>query len=76
VELQSLFHTRRSPAIEPFNGLCKNVFAWRATMPVKGLQGSQRLALGAVVVYQVVWLSPHEHDLPVGKGIKPFLMAA
>jgi hypothetical protein len=48
------FHKLRSQAIEPFNGLYKNVFEWRVKMPVKGLQRSQLLALGAVVVYQLV----------------------
>jgi hypothetical protein len=53
------------------DGLFKNVFEWRVKMPVKGLQRSQLLALGAVVVYQLVLLYQHEHDLPLGKGIKP-----
>jgi hypothetical protein len=45
-------------------------------MPVKGLQRSQLLALGAVVIDQLVWLDQHEHNLPLGKGIKPLLRAA
>jgi Transposase DDE domain len=76
VEVRRIFHKLRSQAIEPFNGLFKNVFEWRAKMPVKGLQRSQLLALGAVVVYQLVLLYQHEHDLPLGKGIKPLLRAA
>jgi hypothetical protein len=76
VEVRKIFHKLRSQAIEPFNGLFKNVFDWRVKMPVKGLQRSQLLALGAVVVYQLVLLYQHEHDLPLGKGIKPFLRAA
>jgi hypothetical protein len=36
--------------------LYKNVFEWRVKMPVQGLQRSQLLALGAVVVYQLVLL--------------------
>jgi Transposase DDE domain len=76
VEVRRIFHKLRSQAIEPFNGLFKNVFEWRAKMPVKGLQCSQLLALGAVVVYQLVLLYQHEHDLPLGKGIKPLLRAA
>jgi hypothetical protein len=47
---RKVFHNLRSQAIEPFNGLYKNVFEWRVKMPVKGLQRSQRLALGAVLV--------------------------
>ncbi len=76
VEVRKVFHRLRSQAIEPFNGLYKNVFEWRVKMPVKGLQRSQLLALGAVVVYQLVLLYQHEHDLPLGKAIKPLLRAA
>jgi hypothetical protein len=76
VEVRKVFHKLRSQAIEPFNGLFKNVFEWRVKMPVKGLQRSQLLALGAVVIYQVVLLHQHERNLPVGKGIKPLLRAA
>jgi hypothetical protein len=76
VEVRKIFHKLRSQAIEPCNGLFKNVFDWRMKMPVKGLQCSQLLALGAVVVYQLVLLDQHEHHLPLGKGIKPLLRAA
>jgi hypothetical protein len=76
VEVRRIFHKLRSQAIEPFNGLFKNVFEWRTQMPVKGLQRSQLLALGAIVMYQVVLLYQHEHHLPLGKGIKPLLRAA
>lgn len=75
-EVRKVFHKLRSQAIEPFNGLFKNVFAWRVNMPVKGLQRSQLLALGAVVIYQLVLLYQHERQLPLGKGIKPLLRAA
>jgi Transposase DDE domain len=76
VEVRKIFHKLRSQAIEPFNGLFKNVFEWRVKMPVKGLQRSQLLALGAVVIYQLVLLYQHEQNLPLGKGIKPLLRAA
>jgi hypothetical protein len=76
VEVRKVFHKLRSQAIEPFNGLFKNVFEWRVKMPVKGLQRSQLLALGAVVVYQLVLLYQHEQHLPLGKEIKPLLRAA
>jgi hypothetical protein len=56
VEVRKVFHKLRSQAIEPFHGLFKNVFEWRVKMPVKGLQRSQLLALGAVVIYQLVLL--------------------
>jgi hypothetical protein len=76
VEVRKIFHKLRSQAIEPFNGLFKNVFEWRVKMPVKGVQCSQLLALGAVVVYQLALLYQHEQHLPLGKGIKPLLRAA
>jgi hypothetical protein len=76
VEVRKVFHKLRSQAIEPFNGLFKNVFEWRVKMPVKGVQRSQLLALGAVVIYQLVLLYQHERNLPLGKGIKPLLRAA
>jgi hypothetical protein len=76
VEVRKIFHQLRSQAIDPFNGVFKNVFDWRVKMPVKGLHRAQLLALGAVVVDQVVLLYQYEHDLPLGKGIKPLLRAA
>jgi hypothetical protein len=76
VDVRRIFHKLRSQAIEPFNGLFKNVFEWRTQMPVKGLQRSRLLALGAIAIYQLVLLYQHEHHLPLGKGIKPLLRAA
>lgn len=76
VDVRRIFHKLRSQAIEPFNGLFKNVFEWRTQMPVKGLRRSQLLALGAIVIYQLVLLYQHEHHLPLGQGIKPLLRAA
>jgi DDE family transposase len=75
-EVRKVFHKLRSKAIEPFNGLFKNVFEWRVKRPIKGLQRSQLLALGAVVIYQLVLLYQQERNLPLGKGIKPLLRAA
>jgi hypothetical protein len=75
-EVRKVFHKLRSKAIEPFNGLFKNIFEWRVKMPVKGLWRSQLVALGAVVIYQLVLLSQHERNLPLGKGIKPLLRVA
>ncbi len=76
VAVRQVCHTLRSQASEPCNGLFQNVFEWRVNMPVKGLQRSQLLALGAVVLYQLVLLSPPERRLTLGKGIKPWLRAA
>jgi hypothetical protein len=76
VEIRRIFHQLRSQAIEPFNGLFKNIFEWRTQLPVKGLQRSQLLALGAIVIYQLVLLYQHEQHLTPGKGMKPLLRAA
>jgi K+-sensing histidine kinase KdpD len=59
-----------------FNGLFKNVLEWRTQMPVQGLRRSPLLALGAMVLEQLVLLYQHEHHLPLGKGIKPLVRAA
>jgi hypothetical protein len=45
-------------------------------MPVKGLKRYQRLALGALVLYQIVLLSQHQGQQPVDIGIKALLRAA
>ena len=76
VEVRRLFHKLRSQAIEPFNGLFKNVFEWGGHMPVKGLNRSQLFALRAVLLYQLVLLYQYEHQMPVGIEIKPLLRAA
>lgn len=76
VEVRRLFHKRRSQAIEPFNGLFKNIFEWGGQMPVKGLQRCQLLALGAIFLYQLVLLYQHEHHMLIGIEIKALLRAA
>jgi hypothetical protein len=38
VEVRRIFHKLCSTAIEPFNGLYKNVFEWGGQVPVKGLK--------------------------------------
>jgi hypothetical protein len=76
VEVRRSFHNLRSQAIEPFNGLFKNLFEWGGQMPVKGLRRCQLLALGAVLLYQLVLLYQSQHHQPVGIGIKALLRAA
>jgi hypothetical protein len=76
VEVRRIFHKLRSKAIEPFNGLFKNIFEWGGQVPVRGLRATQRVVLGAVLLYQVVLLYQFQHHLPLGQGIKPFLRAA
>jgi hypothetical protein len=76
VEVRRIFHKLRSLAIEPFNGVCKNIFEWRGQMPVKGLKRCQLLALGAILLYQIVLLYQHQRQQPVGVGVKALLRAA
>lgn len=76
VEVRRIFHTLRSQAIEPFNGLFKNVFECAGQVPVKGLRRTRLLVLGAVLVYQLVLLYQFEHSLPLGQNVKAFLRAA
>jgi Transposase DDE domain len=76
VDVRRVFHKLRSQAIEPFKGLFKNIFEWGGQMPIKGLRRCQLLALGAVLLYQLVLLYPHHHPYPVGVGIKALLRAA
>jgi hypothetical protein len=74
--VRRVFHKLRSAAIEPFNGLFKNVFEWNGQVPVKGVQRVRLIVLGAVLVYQLVLLYQFQAGLPLGKGIKPLLRAA
>lgn len=74
--VRRILHILRRQAIEPLNGLFKNVFAWGGQVPVKGLKRTQLIVLGAVLLYQLVLLYQFEHLGPLGKGIKPLLRAA
>jgi hypothetical protein len=76
VEVRRVFHRLRHQAIEPFNGLFKNVFEWGGQVPVKGEKRTQLIVLGAVFLYQLVLLYQFQSHLPLGKGIKPLLRAA
>ena len=44
--VRSIFHKLRSLAIEPYNGLFKNIFEWGGYLPVKGLKRTQLIVLG------------------------------
>jgi len=76
VDVRRIFHILRHQAIEPFNGLFKNVFEWGGQVPVKGLKRTRLVVLGAVLLYQLVLLFQFEHNQFVGRGIKPLLRAA
>ncbi len=75
-EVRRILHKLRHQAIEPFNGLFKNVFEWGGQVPVKGLRRTRLIVLGAVLVYQLVLLYQFEHGKPLGQAIKPLLRAA
>ncbi len=75
VDVRRIFHMLRHQAIEPFNGLFKNVFEWGGQVPVKGLKRTQLIVLGAVLLYQLVLLFQFEHNQSLGKGFKPLLRA-
>ncbi len=74
--VRQLFHRLRSTAIEPFNNLFKNLFAWGGQVPVKGLRRTQLIVLGAIFVYQLLLLYQLQHNLPLGRNLKPLLKAA
>lgn len=76
VRVRQIFHKLRSKAIEPFNGLFKNVFECSGQVPVKGLKRIQLIVLGAVIVYQLILLYQFQRGLPLGKGVKALLRAA
>lgn len=75
-QVRKVFHQLRSKAVEPFNGLFKNIFDWSGQVPVKGLRRTQLIVLGAILVYQLVLLYQFENTLPLGRGVKPLLRAA
>ena len=76
VDVRRIFHLLRHQAIEPFNGLFKNVFEWGGQVPVKGLKRTQLIVLGAVLLYQLVLLYQFDRGKPLAQGIKPLLRAA
>jgi hypothetical protein len=75
VEVRRVFHELRSRAIENFNGQFKHIFDAHGQVPTKGLVNTQRFALGAVFVYQLILLYRFEHDMSLRVGLKPFLKA-
>ena len=76
VEVRRVLHRLRHQAIEPFNGLFKNIFEWGGQVPIKGLRRTQLIVLGAILVYQLALLYQFAHGKSLGQGIKPLLRAA
>lgn len=75
VEVRRLFHKLRSGANENFNEQYKNIFDGHDQVPTKGLLATQRYALGAVLLYQIVLWYRHEQKLPLREGLKAFIRA-
>jgi transposase len=76
VEVRRIFHKLRSQAIEPFNGLFKNIFECGGQVPVKGISQTRLFVLGAVLLYQLVLLFQFRRQKPLGLGVKALLRAA
>lgn len=76
VQVRQVLHSLRHHSIENFNSLYKNIFDLNRPVPTRGLANTQRLALGAVFVYQLALL----HRFLAGEldqnGIKAFLRSA
>jgi hypothetical protein len=76
VAVRRVFHRLRSTAIENFNEQFKGIFDAHGAVPTRGLVATQRFALGAVLVYQLLLWQRHEHGLDLRVGLKPALKAA
>ncbi len=76
VEVRRVFHQLRSVSIENFNEQFKGLVDAHGPVPTRGLAATQRFALGAIVVYQLLLWHRHEHRLDLRVGLKPALKAA
>ena len=76
VEVRRIFHKLRSLANENFNEHFKAIFNGHDRVPTKGLVSTQRYALGAVLVYQLVLWHRHEQGLSLRRGLKAYIKAA
>jgi hypothetical protein len=76
-EVRRIFHLLRHRAIENLNGHFKALFEVHGSVPTKGHADMARLALGAVLVYQMALLHRHhERHSDTNTGLKAFLRAA
>jgi len=75
-KVRRVFHKLRSLANENFNEQFKAIFNGHDRVPTKGLVSTQRYALGAVLVYQLVLWHRHEQGLPLRRGVKAYIKAA
>jgi hypothetical protein len=75
-KVRRVFHKLRSVANENFNEQFKAIFNGHDRVPTKGLVSTQRYALGAVLVYQLVLWHRYEQGLSLRKGLKAYIKAA
>lgn len=75
VEVRRVFHKLRSVANENFNEQFKAITGGHDRVPTKGLVATQRYALGAVLVYQLVLWYRFEQGLSLRDGLKAFIKA-
>lgn len=75
-QVRRVFHKLRSVANENFNEQFKAIFNGHERVPTKGLVSTQRYALGAVLVYQLVLWHRYEQGLSLRKGLKAYIKAA
>ena len=75
-QVRRVFHQLRRSTIENFNEQFKAIFNGHDRVPTKGLVATQRYALGAVLVYQLVLWHRHEQGLPLRRGLKAYIKAA
>jgi hypothetical protein len=76
VAVRRLLHKTRSATIETFNEQFKGIFDGHAHVPTRGMAATQRYALGAIFVYQLVVLQRHQQGADLRIGLKAFLRAA
>ncbi len=74
--VRQVFHKLRSCAIENFNEQFKGIFDAHGQVPTKGLANTQRFALGAIFLYQIVLLYRFQQGLDLRVGLKAFIKAA
>jgi hypothetical protein len=63
-------------AIENFIEQFKGIFDGHSQVPTKGLLNARRLALGAILLYQLALLHRFKHDQSLAIGLRVFLKAA
>lgn len=76
VSVRRILHSLRHHAIENYNALYKSIFDLGRPVPTTGLANTQRLALGAVFVYQLALLYRFHAGELDQIGIKAFLRSA